>query len=159
VPTGSFADGTARGEGVAPGPSFGVSFALPGSGRRTLYAGFSQHRFACEDAGCAARGRYVATGFDVGFRFKVLRSGVAIPWVRVGALTTRVETEDLGAPDVGVSKLGLGAEVGAGVYIGGGSTVAINPGVRFSAVDTRLPGGATLGMRYLVADIAVVIAF
>ena len=43
--------------------------------------------------------------------------------------------------------------------LGGGSAVAVEPGVRFAYVNTGLPGGETLGMRYLVAQIAVALAF
>lgn len=157
VPLGEFADGA--GEGTDAGPSLSIAFARPGTGRRTLYLGFSQHRFGCEEAGCAPGGRYVATGFDLGLRFALVTGRAAIPWIRVGAITTRVETEDLAGPDAGVSDLGFGGEFGAGVYIGRGRAVALNPGVRFAAVNTVLPGGGTLAMRYLVAQLALAIAF
>ena len=159
APLGSFAEGSEPGEGAAAGRSLSVAFALTGAGRRTLYAGFSQHLFGCVDAGCAPDGRYVATGFDAGVRFALLTGHSAIPWIRVGAITTRVETNDLGGANVGVSDLGLGGEIGAGLYIGATSPVAINPGVRLSAVNTTLPGGSSLRVRYLVAQLSVVLAF
>ncbi len=159
VPTGSFADGASAGEGTEPGASLSVLFALPGSGRRGFYAGFSQHRFGCESAGCAAGGRYVATGFDAGLRFALLRGHRVMPWIRLGAITTRVETGDLGGENAGVSGLGFGGEVGAGLYVGGSSRVALNPGLRYAFVDTELPGGGTLAMRYLIAQVAVALAF
>ena len=159
APIGSFRDGSGDGEGAAPGASLSVDFVLTGQGRRGLYAGFSQHRFGCEDAGCSAGGRYVATGFDVGFRFKLRREGDAIPWIRIGGITTRMETDDLGGANVGVSDLGFGGEVGAGVHIGGASPLAISPGVRFAAVSSTLPGGSSLGLRYLVVQVAAVLAF
>lgn len=159
VPLGDFADGPAAGEGTEAGPSLSIAFARPGAGRRTLHVGFSQHRFGCEAAGCDPEGRYVATGFDIGLRFALVTGRMAIPWIRVGAITTRVETDDLGGPDAGVSDLGFGGEIGAGVYIGRERTLALNPGVRFAAVNTVLPGGATLGMRYLVAQLALAIGF
>lgn len=158
VPVGSFSSGSGVGEGASAGASLSVVFAL-GSGRRGTYAGFSQHRFGCEDAGCATGGQLVATGFDLGLRFKLLAEGIAVPWIRVGAITSRVETDDLGGANAGVSDLGFGGEIGTGVYIGGGSPVAINPGVRFAFVRTGLPGGETLEMRYLVAQVAVALAF
>jgi hypothetical protein len=159
TPLGTFADGSRRGEGSVAGPSLSVLFARPGVGRRTLYAGFSQHRFGCEDAGCVSNGRYVATGFDLGMRFALVTGHAAIPWIRLGAITTRVETDDLGGEDSGVSDLGWGGEVGLGVYLGAARTLAINPGVRFAAVNTELPGGSLLRMRFLVAQIAAAIAF
>ena len=159
VPLGDFADGTGAGEGAEAGPSLSVAFARPGTGRSTVYVGFSQHRFGCEAAGCGADGRYVATGFDLGLRFALVTGRMAIPWIRVGAITTRVETDHLGGADAGVSDLGFGGEIGAGVYIGRERALALNPGVRFTAVNTVLPGGGTLAMRYLVAQLAIAIAF
>jgi hypothetical protein len=159
APVASFGDGTGPGQGATAGPSLSVLFALPGAGRRGLYAGFSQHRFGCEDAGCAADGRLVATGFDVGLRFALVRGRTFVPWLRLGAITTRVETDDLGAANAGVSDLGFGGEIGAGLYVGAASTLAINPGIRYAMVRTGLPGGSTLDMRYLMAQIALALAF
>lgn len=159
VPLGSFDDGSGPGEGTTAGSSLAVTFALPGDGRRTLYAGFNQHRFGCEEAGCRPGGRYVATGFNAGLRFALLRGRAAIPWVRVGAITTRVETGDLPGADSGVSELGFGGEIGFGVYIGANRSVALNPMVLASAIDSELPGGSTLSLRYLTAQLGVVIAF
>lgn len=159
LPIGSFAHGSGTGEGASAGASFGVDFALPGGGRFAPYVGFAQHRFDCADAGCAAAGQYVATGFHGGIRLTPLPGHSVLPWVRVGAVATRVETDALGGANVGVSDLGLGGEVGAGVHIGGASQIALNPGVRLAAVNTKLPGGSTLRMRYLIADLAIVLAF
>ncbi len=95
VPVADLAGGTDPGEGVSTGASFGVDFAVSGHGRRTLYAGFSQHRFACADAGCEAGGHFVATTLDLGFRFSLVTRGPVIPWVRLGGVTLRVETPEL----------------------------------------------------------------
>lgn len=159
VPLGAFSSGDREGEGAAPGASVSVAFAIPGDGRRTLYAGFSQLRFGCEDAGCGSGGRYVATGFDVGLRLALVTGRSLIPWVRFGAITTRVETDDLGGSNAGVSDLGFGGEAGLGVYVGSASAVALNPSITYSAVNTRLPGGSDLRMRYLKAYIGIVFAF
>jgi hypothetical protein len=132
---------------------------MSGQGRRTLYAGFSQHRFACEDAGCSPGSPYVATGVDGGFQVNVLTRGAIIPWVRLGALTTRVETGGLPGSPEGVSRLGWGGEVGAGVYLGAFRYMALNPGIRMVAVNTELPGGALLRMRYVVVDVGLALAF
>ena len=158
-PLASLASGSGPGEGTETGASFGLDLVVPGEGRRALFVGFSQHRFGCDAAGCARGGQYVATGFDLGFRWDLRTRGSVIPWIRLGAVTTRVEVPDLPAPDTGVSKLGIGGEVGLGVYIGASSPVALNPGIRFSAVNTELPGGGLLRMRYLVADFAITLAF
>jgi hypothetical protein len=159
VPTGSFADGRRPGEGTSAGPSFRTAFALRRGGRGTYYAGFSQHRFGCEGAGCASDGRYVATGFDLGVRIALLQGHPVIPWVRIGGITTRVETDDLPEPDSGVSDLGFGGEAGFGVYIGRNSAVALNPSVTFSAVNSELPGGSTLRLRFVTMTIGLVFAF
>jgi hypothetical protein len=159
VPLGSFANGSDAGEGVSAGSSLSLDLLLPGTGWRGLYAGFSQHRFGCEDAGCAGDGRIVATGFDVGVRLALLRGQSFVPWIRIGAITTRVETDDLGDPNLGVSKLGFGGEVGFGVLIGSRGTLGLNPGVRYALVGTELPGGSTLNMHYLVAQVAATLAF
>ena len=159
MPIGSFDDGVRPGEGVGTDTSFGLGFALSGSGRRTITAGFSQHRFGCRDAGCRIGGTYVATGVDVGLRLNLATTGDVIPWVRVAGLTTRVELDDHPEWPDGVSELGFGGEAGVGVYIGMVQQIALNPGVRFAAVNTELPGGGLLRMRFLVADLGVAVAF
>lgn len=159
VPVGSFQDGSGPGEGTTAGSSLAVTFAIPSAGRRTLYAGFSQHRFGCEDAGCQPGGRYVATGFNVGLRFALLQRRGTIPWIRIGAITTRVETGDLPGADAGVSDLGFGGEIGFGVHIGANRAVALSPMLLASAIDSELPGGSTLSLRYLTAQLGVAVSF
>ena len=158
VPVGSFADGTGAGEGAEAGASLSVNFVLPRSGRPSIYLGFSQHRFGCTEAGCADGGEYVATGFNVGVRFTLLRGHTAVPWIRLGGITTRVETPDLPAPDTGVSDLGFGGEAGVGVYVGW-ERIAIQPMLTFSTVGSTLPGGETLGLRFLTGQLAVAFPF
>ncbi|NNL31021.1 MAG: hypothetical protein HKO77_08365 [Gemmatimonadetes bacterium] len=156
APLGSFADGAGPGEGTTAGPSLALTFALPGAGWRALYAGFSQHRFGCEAAGCDADGRYVATGFNVGVRVVPVNRGPVIPWIRLGAVTTRVETGDLtatpsSAVDAGVSDLGFGGEVGVGILVRLGRSLGWSTTGLITSVDTDLPGGSTLSMRYFTA--------
>jgi hypothetical protein len=159
VPVGTFSNGTRPAEGTSPAPSFGVDFALAGGGRWTPYVGFSQHRFGCEDAGCDSGGQYVATGFRAGLRLVPFPAWSVLPWLGMGALTTHVEAGDLGAANAGLSKLALGGEVGVGVHIGSASQIGLEPAVRLSAVNARLPDGSLLRMRYLVADLALVLSF
>lgn len=158
APTGSFADGTDAGEGVSGGPALSVLFTVP-SGRRAIYAGFHQNRFRCGSAGCAEGGALVETGFNVGVRISLLPGRPVMPWLRVGVVTARVETGDLPAPNTGVSDLGWGWEAGVGLYIGGDRSIAVNPGITLAAVDSELPGGSSLELRYLVAHLALVLAF
>lgn len=159
VPVLSFADGDRPGEGVGGGPSLSVEFAFSGSSRRTLTVGFSQHRFACEDAGCAANEEYVATGMNLGLRLNLATTGDVIPWIRLGGRSVRVELPERGTRPAGTSKLGFGGEAGVGIYIGTFRSLALNPGFRVAAVNTRLPGGETLRMRYWVADLGFALAF
>ena len=53
----------------------------------------------------------------------------------------------------------MGGEAGIGLYIGVFSPVALVPGIRVTAVNTELPGGSLLRMRYVVADVALALAF
>lgn len=159
IPFGEFSTGSRVGEGVASGPSFGVRLAMSGSGRRTLYGGFSQNRFACEDPGCPTGSDFVATGVDAGLQVNLVTRGSIVPWLRLGGLTTRVESPGLSGSPEGVSSLGWGGEVGFGLYLGATSPVALNPGIRMVAVNTELPGGSLLRMRYIVADLGLTLAF
>lgn len=159
VPLADFRSGDGPGEGTSSGASLSVLLAVPSAGRHTIYAGFSQHRFGCEPAGCDAGGRYVATGFNVGLRFALLRGRRAVPWIRLGAITTRVETEDLGPPNAGVSELGYGGEGGLGFFVRLGSSVGWSSSVLVSAVGSKLPGGADLELRYLTAHTGVSLVF
>ena len=159
VPVSSFATGTAAGEGTDAMESFGLAFAVSGAGRRTVYVGFSEHRFGCEAAGCAPGDRYVATGFDLGLRINLRTTGSVVPWLRLGALTTRVDVPAIPNDRAGVSALGFGGEAGIGLYIGASSPVALVPGIRLAAVNTELPGGSLLRMRYVVVDVALSLAF
>lgn len=159
LPLAPFADGSRPGEGAAVGPSFGLSFGVTASPGRTTMVGFSQHRFQCEAAGCDVDGSWVATNVEVGFRYNLRIDPRVIPWIRVGALTTRVELDDHPDHREAVSDLGYGGEVGAGFLIGPNGPVAFSPGVRYTAVNSGLPGGGLLRMRYAVADLGLVIAF
>lgn len=159
VPLADFEDGTGVGEGASPGVSFGVRFAASGSGRRTLYAGFAQHRFGCEDAGCPADGRYVATTLEAGIRLNLLTRGHVIPWLQVGGVTARVESPGVPGSPPGVSERGYGGELGLGIHVGTWSAVALSPGVRVSSTSVDLPGGTALRMRTLIADLGLSLAF
>lgn len=156
---GHFRSGTRVGEGATSGPSFAVTFILSGKGRRSTYLGFSQERFACTRAGCPAGHPFVATGLNGGFRFSLCTRCSISPWIRLGALTTRVESDGLPGSPAGVSRLAFGGEVGLGVYVGAWRSVALDPGFRIAAVNTRLPGGSMLRMRYAVFDVGLVLAF
>ena len=162
-PFGDLRDGDAPGEGTTAGPSVQVVLALPSGGWRTLYVGFAQHRFGCAPAGCDADGRYVATGFNAGLRI-VPFQGRWTPWIRVGGITTRVETGDLSAsagsaPDAGVSDLGFGGEAGLGFMVRLGRSTAWSVSALASTARTTLPGGSELDLRFFTAHTGITFVF
>lgn len=159
IPAPPLSDGGRRGEGAAVGPSFGLSFGVTARPGRTTTVGFSQHRFACEDAGCDEGGSYVATNVEAGFRYNLRIDPTLMPWIRIGALTTRVELDDHPDHRDALSDLGYGGEIGAGLLLRPNSAIAFSPGVRYTAVNSGLPGGGLLRMRYVVGDLGLVIAF
>jgi hypothetical protein len=158
IPSGSFADGTSAGEGTEAGAAFGVGFTVRRSDRIAFYLGFDQQHFGCEPAGCSSGGSYTATGFDLGLRFDILTGRAVVPWIRAAAITTRVETPDLPDPNTGVSELGFGGEVAVGIFLGT-DWIGVTPTVSYAFVDTDLPGGEALSMRYLTAYLGLTLPF
>lgn len=158
VPLGGFRSGPEEGGRLRAGPSLGVGFALERSDGLHFTVGFSQHRLDCRDDGCAGDGEYVATAWDLGARLD-LGSGAAVPWVRAGLTLPRVERDRPEPEGADVTKLAVGGEVGAGVRLSIGGRFHVSPAVRFGAVDTGLPEGGTLRMRYMVADVGVMVGF
>lgn len=156
---GHFRSGTRVGEGARSGASLSVDFILSGKGRRSTYVGFTQSRFACTQAGCRSGHPFVATGLNGGFRWGLCTHCSVSPWLQLGALTTRVESDSVTGSPSGVSKLAFGGEAGFGVYLGAWRSVALDPGIRFVAVNTRLPGDHLLRMRYAILDLGLVLAF
>ncbi|GMV07437.1 MAG: hypothetical protein AMXMBFR53_37120 [Gemmatimonadota bacterium] len=159
LPQGAFADGAGVGEGAAAGPVFGVEVTLLSSGWRGLYAGFSQARFGCDDAGCPTGEPYVATGVNVGLRISLLPGRRVIPWIGGGALTTRVESPGVRGDVRGISSLGYGGEVGVGLWLRTAGSLALTPSLRYARATTELPGGTSLTLRYLVADLGFALTF
>jgi hypothetical protein len=158
VPIAGFRSGPERGGRLRPAPTLGVAFALERSNGLHLHVGFSQHRLDCRDDGCAGDGTYVATSWDVGAR-QDLGSGAMVPWVRVGMTFPRVERDRPEPLASEVTGLGIGGEAGAGVRVAVAGRFHVSPALRFGAVDASMPSGGTLRMRYLVADVAVVLGF
>lgn len=159
VPLSTFANGTDVGEGTTTGAVFGVELALSTHGRRTWYAGFSQARYGCRDAGCPAGDDYVVTGVNAGVRLTLLQGHRALPWVGLGVTTVQVESPGVTGSPAGVSDLGFGGEVAAGLYLRAGRWVAFTPAVRLSQTRTDLPGGHQVRIRSLAADLGVVLVF
>ena len=152
VPVAGARDGL-EGEGeLGAGGSFGVTLALERSDGWHLYLGFSQHRIDAGD------GPHVSTAWDLGARLD-LGSGALVPWVRAGLTVPRVELSEAPARPATVTRPGIGGEVGAGVRFPLGGRMYLQPAVRFGAVDTELPDGPVLRLRYAVLDAGVVIGF
>jgi hypothetical protein len=158
VPVAGFRTGPEQGGRLGWGPSFGLGFALERSDGLHLLLGFSQHRVDCADDGCGGEGEYVSTAWDLGARLD-MGSGVSVPWVRLGLTFPRVERNRPEPFDDDVTSLGLGAEAGAGVRLGVAGRFHLSPGIRFGLVDADLPSGGTLRMRYLAADVGLVVGF
>lgn len=158
LPVAGFRTGPERGGQLAAGPSFGVGMALERTGGWHLYLGFSQHRLDCTDDGCTGDGEYVSTSWELGARLD-LGSGTAVPWIRLGLTTPRVERDRPEPAAADVTALGFGGEAGFGVRVPVAGRFHASPGVRFGAVDSGLPGGGELRLRYVVAELAVVVGF
>lgn len=167
IPFGDLAEGGEAGTGTDPGPTLAVRFALASTGWRTLYAGFSQHRFECRAEGCPPddlyRDRYVATGFNVGLRIVPVRSRRITPWIGIGGITTRVETrapsaipEDI---DREVSDLGFGVEGGVGLSVRLGGSFDWSAAGLASWVDTTLPNGSSLPLRFVSVQTGITLLF
>lgn len=167
IPFGDLAEGAEAGTGTDTGPTLAVRFAFPGGGWRTLYVGFSQHRFECHAEGCVPddiyRDRYVATGFNVGLRVVPVRSHRVTPWIGVGAITTHVETRAASVIpeniDRGVSDLGFGLEGGAGLSVHLGGSFAWSAAGLASWVDSTLPNGSTLPLRFVSVQTGITLLF
>ncbi len=159
VAVGGFRTGTRVGEGAGSGASLSVDFLLSGSGRRSTYLGFTQSRFSCTAAGCPSSDPFVATGLTGGFRWGLCTRCQVSPWLQLGGLTTRVESPGVTGSAPGVSRLAFGGEVGFGVYLGAWNSVAPELGIRFAAVNTRLPEASIVRMRYTVIDVGLALAF
>jgi hypothetical protein len=161
APIGSFATGSRAGEGAGAGPALALGFTMSGVGRRSVHIGFHQTRFGCEDAGCTTGRSFVATGMDAGLRFGLRENESVIPWMGVGVLTARLDARGLSGSRQGVSRLGYGGELSLGVYLFRSDTspMGLNPTLRAGAVNTNLPDGHLLRVRYLAADFGIALGF
>lgn len=161
VPLEEFRETKAEWPGAAgEGFSFGLDFSYAPRWWFAPYVGFSQMRFSCPAGGCGRETDLVSTGFDAGARI-VLHPGRIAPWLRAGFLTYRVEGL---APGVGgtrevVSDRSAGFEAGAGVALRIRPNLVLSPGVRYARMSPGFDGLGPLTMRYLVADVGLVLGF
>lgn len=158
IPLAGFRDGLDGTGRNGAGASFGIAFTLERPGGWYLYGGFSQHRVDCSSEECVGAGEHVSTAWDLGAR-RDFGSGAAVPWIRAGVTIPRVELAGGATREEAVTDLGIGGEAGAGIRFGVGGRFHITPAVRLGAVDAGRPVGPAFRMRYLVADLGVVIGF
>jgi len=161
LPVGSFRDETRGWERRAGrGTSLAMGFTFPLFPYVGGYLGFSQHRFGCDEDLCPGGEYWVSTGFDVALRVVAGRRRVR-PWVQGGIHTHRVQARILGEDEA----LSLHSEGGGGYEVGGGLLIqvaermSLSPGVRYGLGNVPIPGHPTLGMRFLVFDLGLVVGF
>lgn len=146
----------AAGEGFA----FGLDFSYAPRWWLAPYVGFSQMRFSCSAGGCGRETDLISTGFDAGARV-LFHPGRIAPWLRAGFITYRVEglAPGLGGVEGVVSDRSVGFEAGAGVAIRIRPNLVLSPGVRYAGMSPGFDGLGSLTMRYLVADMGLVLGF
>ena len=133
VPSGPLAEDSSEG-GAQAGPSLGAGFAFAVKGGLYVHAGFSQHRFGC-DEGCADLGDLTATGFDLALRYAFV-AGPVMPWIRAGTLPYTVEGSQTSEADgATLSDHTWGFEGGVGVNVPLSDNVHLSPGFRYMALD------------------------
>lgn len=161
LPVASFREGEGSWAGRSGGgTTIGMGFTFPLYAFVGGYMGFSQHRFACDDTVCPAGKDWISTGFDASLRIVMGRRALR-GWVQGGVHTHRIEGR-IRAP-VGVKSLasegGGGYEVGGGVLVKVGRRTSLSPGVRFGLGNVPFPARSTMGLRYLVFDLGLVLGF
>lgn len=160
LPVAGFRDGSAVVGEVEGAPTFGfglVTRSRPGWG---VAVGFAQNRFTCVEGGCPGAGELVATDLEVG-AVRTFGQGRVVPWLRAGftAGRTEVEAGAVGSDEPRLSDLALGATAGAGLAVRIGGRWGLSPGLRYGWTNTRVPREGLLRMRYLMADVGVLLLF
>ena len=161
LPVGTFRDdATGWEERAGRGPSLGMGFNFPLYRFVGGYLGFSQHRFACDQDICPRGNAWVSTGYDVALRVALGRRGIR-PWIQGGIHTSRIEGRTLQGGDVENlrSEGGWGHEVAGGILVKVGERMSLSPGVRYGSVDVPFSAHPTMGLRYLVLDLGLVVGF
>jgi len=160
-PLAGFRDPAQGWEGEArSGSSLAMGFTFPLFRVFGGYLGFSEHRFGCDEAVCPRGKPWVATGFDVALR-SVIGRGRLRGWIQGGIHTHRMEGRLRGNPNPVTSRSddSGGYEVGAGVLIQVGERTSLAPGVRYGLGNVPFEGRSTLGLRYMVFDIGLMLGF
>lgn len=162
LPVSSFRAGDQGWAGEAgPGSSFGIGFTFPAPGPFGSFLGFGQRRFSCDGPLCEAGSDWLSTGFDVALRLVMGKRRIR-PWLRGGLHTHLVEGRVLEEGDM-VTNLrsdpGAGFEVGGGLLIAIGERTSLSPGVQYGRGEVSFPSRSTLRLRYLSAEVGVMMGF
>jgi hypothetical protein len=160
LPVASFRNGPERGGEIGRAPTFGLHFVYRGPSGWGPYVGFSQHRFDCAADGCPAGAgtsaqEYVATNWDIGAQRTLGHFG----WVRAGFLFGRME-RDFARVEGRLrrtSSLSAGVEGGLGLNVPIRGRVRLTPGIRYSWLNTRFRDDGLVRLRWLAADVGLVL--
>lgn len=147
-------------EKARPNRSFGMGFTFPLYRSLGGYLGFSQHRFGCDEDVCPQGEKWITTGFDVAFR--VVLGGPSIrQWFQAGIHTNRIEgmVFDGGGVRSVHSEGAGGYEIGGGILVEVGERMSLAPGIRYGLSDVPFSTRPSMGLRYLVVDVGLVLGF
>lgn len=164
VPMRGFREGAAPGGGLERAPTFGATLVTRNLNGWGVALGFAQSRFACAGDGpaCATPGGdgYVATDVELG-GLRSFGEGRVAPWIRAGLVFGRTEYDAMGPAGMErrLTDLAAGGSAGAGVAVRVGGRWGVSPGLRFAWMNTHVPGAGVLRMRYLLADVGVLLNF
>ena len=160
LPVSSFSSGPDRGGEIGHAPTFGLHFVYRGPSGWGPYVGFSQHRFDCAADGCpvgasTSNREYVATDWDIGMQRTIGSFG----WVRAGVLFGRLERDFAGVDGSlhRTSSLSVGAEGGLGFDLPVKGRVRLTPGIRYGWLNTRFRDDGLVRLRWLAADVGLVL--
>jgi hypothetical protein len=145
---------------ASPGASLAMGFNIPLAQPLGGYLGFSQHRYGCDRGVCPGGRSWISTGFDVALRVQ-LGEGRIRWWLQGGLHTHRVEARLMqdGAPRWVTSQGGGGYEAGGGILVQVGDRMSLAPGLRYGQGDIPFSDHPSLRLRYLVADVGLVVGF
>jgi opacity protein-like surface antigen len=139
--------------GLEPGPSVGAALSWAPRPRVEVYAGYSRTGFGCTGGFCPERGiRFTSHGVDAGVRVRL--PSAASPWVRAGVVRHALDygaAPDGVEPSGGRAAGGTGFEVGGGLEVRVGRTLAVTPGIRY----VRYGAAGDDGVAMLVADVGL----
>lgn len=162
IPLGEFTEAE-PGIGAEPGPHLRIAGLWRFTAGLAGYLGYARSWFGC--AQCRAVGiddRVVDTGFDGGVEVSLpVRLSRVQPWVSAGAVFHQLVFSGEGSSLSSDRALGFRLAGGAAVPLR--RSLAVKPGVSYSAYSAELELGAfsdqTVGVTYLTVDVGLVYRF